>query len=124
MTRIFRIKKSEAEGMPTFRINLERALEESGLENIGRIETGGVTNQRFPITYGFESAGEGGFIVQYEEGLELYSALSERDIIKVDATLCPLGATGSLVQRTYEYLKQVSAKRGYETSEMKLKPRF
>ena len=124
MTRLFRIKKSESEDMPEFSDNLEKALEGIGLENAGRIGKWAVAGPRFPSTYGFESAGEGGFIVEYEENQEVYSDISRSDAINVDAVLVPLGATGSLVQRTYEHLKQVSAERGYEASEMRVKPRF
>jgi hypothetical protein len=124
MTRILRIKRSESEDMLTFSDNLEKALEQIGLENIGRLGTWHTAGPRFPSTYGFESTGEGGFIVEYEENHEVCRDISRSGTIKVDAILVPLGATGSLVQRTYEHLKQVSVERGYEASEMKVKSRF
>ncbi len=124
MTRLLRITKLKSEDMSTFSDNLEKVLEGLGLDSIGRIGNYHTAGPQFPSTYGFESTGEGGFIVDFDEGKMANSGFSQSSTIETDAIIIPLGATGSLVQRVYDRLEQVGKESGYMVSEMRVNHRF
>jgi hypothetical protein len=102
--RILHLRKKTTEDMPTFQDRLEKQLSEIGLEDLGRFGRWTSGGSRFPSTHGFESIGEGGFVVEYEENKKTYTEHSNRDTTETDATIIPIGATGSLVERTFKSL--------------------
>lgn len=104
MKRTLGIKKNEDESMISFRRRLEELLQEIGLENFGRLDFG---ESNTPATYGFESSGEGGFILTYVRGLKISDRNSPAaNPYPVDVFLSGFGSSDSLIQRTYEHLRK------------------
>lgn len=108
MKRLLGIKRSATENMPTFSENLRKGLEGIGLDYLG-LMTGHEEE-----THAFESPGEGGFIIYYQEDQRFKIWDSNNIFERVDAIITPIGVTTSLIQRTYGYLKRLSEDKGYK----------
>jgi hypothetical protein len=98
-------KKSGDEGLGALESRLKNRLHAIGLRGYGRIGQWETAGDRFPSTYVVESEGEGGFVIEYESR-EVLLQEGGRARKLVDASLIPVGAMGSLVQRVYSYLKE------------------
>jgi hypothetical protein len=102
--RILHINCREGEDLSRFQKRLENEFRTLGLRDYGRVGHWEVAGPRFPSTYVVESSGEGGFVVEY--GRTEVRLSDSGDTKFVDASLIPVGTTGSLVQRVYSELKQ------------------
>ena len=97
MALLLAIKKTERAGMDDLKYALDEILTKAGLTNIGRVGSFDLNAPKFPCSYGYESAGEGGFIVDYSEGRKF--ATESDTYVFGDATIYSIGATGSLSYR-------------------------
>jgi len=104
------IGRTDEGHMVDFIDRLEKSLESIGLENLRFL---GKFINAYTGAYGFQSTGEGGFVVEFEENQEVRFNGELFTDNRIDAVIRPIGATGSLIQRTYEHLKEECKKRGY-----------
>ena len=103
MVRVLHIKKSEFFEMSELKDKLENLLtRELGLEKLGRIDTWQVGDGNFPSIYAFQSAGEGGFIVEYRPATRINLDISQRNQELVDVSINPIGTTGSMTHMVYK----------------------
>ncbi len=117
MVRVLHIKKPEVFEMSEVKEQLEDLLtRELGLEKMGRIDTWQVGEGNFPSIYAFQSAGEGGFIVEYRPATRVNIRHLGKDSEIVDVSIDPIGTTGSLLHRVYSRLKdEFTTDGGYKT---------
>jgi hypothetical protein len=119
MPRVLYIIKPKEKTLHQLKDDLEATLSSIGLEKLGRVGNFEVAGPAFPSNYAFESAGEGGFLLTYGENGRTFKDTSRRDTVTTHVTFVPIGATGSLVQRTYEHLKIFGDEMGYKVFENK-----
>lgn len=116
MARVLHIKKPENVEMQELKNKLDDLLTSGlGLEKLGRIGTWQVGDGNFPSICAFQSAGEGGFIVEYCPATRVNLDTSQRNQELVDVSIDPIGTTGSLIHRVYNKLKDEFITQGYQT---------
>lgn len=105
MLRLLHIKKAFGEEMNTLYDCLTKQLEELGLHYMGRVDPWN-NKSNFPSVHAFASPGEGGLVIQYERGKKVHAELPNYPK-ECDATIIPLGTTGSLIQKVYQEIQEV-----------------
>ncbi len=117
MVRVLHIKKPENVEMQELKDKLEDLLQNDlGLEKLGRIGTWNIGDGNFPSIYGYQSAGEGGFIVEYRPATRVNIRHLGKDSEIVDVSIDPIGTTGSLLHKVYTAIEnEFTTDGGYKT---------